>query len=576
MTPPDDTQICITGDGNVIGDYNTVIVYQGERPVSVADVLGACRGQVQSMVMEARHKYDPALYVHRAIEQELNQFFDMPLTEGAPNCYLIVAPAGSGKTNLLCHLAGERVGTQPVVLLMGGNLYLSPTSGLLGALQSELQTASHGVNFHSAEDCLHTLHRVAEETGRDAVIILDAINEHDKPIEMRKAVEDLLRKTRGRRIKLVVTCRDFYWGVFKGPFWEGATVNSLPSEVAEDENEKPGSDNFNRFTVDEHELALKLYLQHYRIAGRPIGDAAEQCRHPLLLRFFCEAYRGQEVGEVEDIRLKELFDRYWDQKLASVAERMIKHGDERIQEVLQEELGDYLMTVAAYMLRNNVRAIPAGDMPKATGLSERRGDPHSVYGRIRDEFIILEERERGQGRRKAVQVAFVYEEFMEYMMARSLVHSWNAAELGQEAIFFEIEELTGKYDSFAQILGIMVYLSLMLKEQHGLVLWSLLMTKADQWRRVVFEAIRKLPEDEVDVGVIAALEDMISLSDVEIQKQVLDTLKVRRIGRLASPRLTEVVSSLTTHSEEHVARRATLALAACRRAASGRCQPVVQ
>ena len=34
----------------------------------------------------------------------------------------------------------------------------------------------------------------------------------------------------------------------------------------------------------------------------------EQCRHPLLLRFFCEAYRGQEIGDIEDIRLKELFD----------------------------------------------------------------------------------------------------------------------------------------------------------------------------------------------------------------------------------------------------------------------------
>jgi hypothetical protein len=115
MTPPDEPNIAITGDGNVIGDYNTVIVTQGERPVSVADVLDACRSQVQSMMAEARHKYYPALYVHRAIEQELNLFFDMPLDAGTPNCYLIVAPAGSGKTNLLCHLADERVPTLDVL-----------------------------------------------------------------------------------------------------------------------------------------------------------------------------------------------------------------------------------------------------------------------------------------------------------------------------------------------------------------------------------------------------------------------------------------------------------------------------
>lgn len=503
-----DTQTNIgTAFGPVIsGQVANLVIYQGDRPVTVADVLVACRVQVQSMVTEARHKYDPALYVHRAIEGELNQFFDAPLETGAANCYLIVAPAGSGKTNLLCHLAGERAGTQTVVLLMGGNLYLSPTSGLLGALQSELQTASRGVNFRSAEDCLHTLQRVAEETGRDALIIVDAINEHDKPIEMRKAVEDLLRKTRGRRVKLVITCRDFYWGVFKGSFWEGATVNPLPAEIAEDEEGTPGSGDFSRFTTGEQEKALGLYLAHYRITGRPIGDAVEQLRHPLLLRFFCEAYKGQEVGEVRNIRLKELFDRYWDRKLASAAERMIKSGDERVQGVLQKELGDYLLSVAAYMLRSNVRAIPEGDMPKATGLTERRGDPRTVYGRIRDEFIILEERERGQGRRKAVQVAFVYEEFMEYTMARSLIRDWDAAKLDEQGVLAAIDTLTAQYESFAQVLGIMVYVGLMLRDQRGLALWSALLSRGEQWRGVVLETIRKLPHSQIDTNVFWLFE----------------------------------------------------------------------
>ena len=66
--------------------------------------------------------------------------------------------------------------------------------------------------------------------GKDALLLLDAINEHDHPAQMRKAVEDLLRDTHGRHIKLMITCRDYYWGVFKGSFWEGATVNGLPAE----------------------------------------------------------------------------------------------------------------------------------------------------------------------------------------------------------------------------------------------------------------------------------------------------------------------------------------------------------
>ena len=31
----------------------------------------------------------------------------------------------------------------------------------------------------------------------------------------------------------------------------------------------------------------------------PVGDAAGQCRYPLLLCFFCEAYREQDVREID-------------------------------------------------------------------------------------------------------------------------------------------------------------------------------------------------------------------------------------------------------------------------------------
>ena len=546
-------------DSTVITAGCDVIIYEGTKPVSIGALLDACQAQVESVLYDVRHKYDPKLYVNRAIERDLNEFFDTPLDGPAPNCFLIVAPAGSGKTNLLCELARLRVLQQPVLLLMGGNLYIGATTGLPGAIQSELQAANAQILFRSAEDGLHTLHRLAEELDRDALLFLDAINEHDRPVPMRKAVKDLLRKTRGRRIKLVVTCRDYYWGLFKGRSWEGATVNALPVEADEEEDGDTDGD-FSRFAADEHERALPLYLDHYQITGRPVGDAAEQCRHPLLLRFFCEAYRGQDVGEVEDIRLKELFDCYWDQKLASIAERMIQQGDERLQNGLAADVGDYLLNVAAHMLYHNVRAIPLAEISQATGREEQCDDPRSVYGRIRDEFIILEEKERGKGQRKILQVAFVYEEFMEYVMACSLLRDWDRANLDEAAILAEIETLTGKYKSFAQILGVMVYLALMLREERDLALWSLLLNKGKRWQKVVFEAFRKLPEEQLDAKVFDALREMLNMGDESIQKQVLDTLKVKRVGRAAPTSMVTLVSELATHEQESVARRAVLAL----------------
>lgn len=541
--------------------HREVIVYDGIRPVSAGALLDACQAQVASILYDARRKYDSQLYVNRAIERDLCAFFDMPLDGPGPNCFLIVAPAGSGKTNLLCDLARVRVSRQPVLLLMGGSTYLSGTTGLLGAVKEELETASSQVAFRSAGDSLHTLHRLAEEIGRDALLLLDGINEHDRPAAMRQALEDLLRRTRGRRIKLVVACRDYYWGLFKGSFWEGATVNDLPAEDDVDEEDTGAEeDDFSRFAADEHERALDLYLEHYAISGRPVGDAAEQCRHPLLLRFFCEAYRGQEVSEMEDIRLKELFDCYWRQKLVSIADRMIKQGDERLQDGLAEEVGGYLLNVAAYMLHNSVRVVLLTEMSRATQRMERYDDPRSVYGRIRDEFIILEEKERGKGQRKESRVAFVYEEFMEYVMARSLMRDWDQAGLDKAAILSEIETLTGKYKSFAQILGVMVYLALMLKEERDLALWSLLLDKGERWQRVVCDAFRKLPEEQLDAGVFDVLREMLTTSDENTQMLALDTLKVKRVGKAATVPVVSVVCELVTHPQESIRRRAVLVL----------------
>jgi HEAT repeat protein len=561
------SQVGVVGDhAHVEGGihfHRQVTIYDGVKSVSAGTLLDACQAQVASILYDARHKYTPKLYVHRAIERDLCAFFERPLDGLAPNCFLIVAPAGSGKTNLLCDLARVRVRHQPVLLLMGGSTYLSGTTGLLGAVKEELETASSQVAFRSPGDSLHTLHRLAEEMGRDALLFLDGINEHDRPAAMRQALEDLLRKTRDRRIKLVVTCRDYYWGLFKGSFWEGATVNDLPAEDDVDEDDAGADeDDFSRFAADEHERALELYLKHYAISGRPVGDAAEQCRHPLLLRFFCEAYRGQEVGQVEDIRLKELFDRYWDQKLVSIADRMIKQGDERLQDGLAEEVGGYLLNAAAYMLHDNVRAIPLAEMSRATQRTERYDDPRSIYGRIRDEFIILEEKERGRGRCKRRQIAFVYEEFMEYVMARSLMRDWDRAGLDEAAILGEIERLTGKYESFAQILGVMVYLALMLKEERDLALWSLLLNKGGRWQKVVFEAFRKLPEDQLDSGVLDALEQMLRAGDEDVQKQVLDLLKLKRVGKAASTSASVVnlTCDLAGKDQLSIARRAVLAL----------------
>jgi HEAT repeat protein len=522
----------------------------------------ACQRQVENVLFELRYKYDKDLYVHRAVEDEIDNFFDTPIVDSSPNCYLIVAPAGSGKTNLLCDLARNRVQQHLVVFLLGGSLYLSSNTGLFASIQSELEATSNEIHFDATIDSLHILDQYARLIDRDFLILIDAINEYEKPNEMRKAVEKLLSTIRGKRIKVVVTCRDYYWGLYKGDFWRGAVINELPNDENQSEtNEK----NITQFTTKEQDQALSLYLEHYQISGRPIGRAAEQCRHPLLLRFFCEAYRGQTIYEVEDIRLKDLFDQYWDQKLHSIAERMIQQGDMRLQDGLAAMVGDYLMDIAKYMLANDIRAIPLFEIGKATEIIEQAFDPRSIYGRIRDEFIILEEKEITEGFKKITQIAFVYEEFMEYVMARALVSDWEQKRLDQQSIIPEIENLLSKYTRFAQILGVVVYLAIMLKSRN-IQLWSLLFTRGEQWQKAVFEAFRKLPEDQLDDGVFDSVAEILSEDEGEILVQMLDVLKINRFGKKAPRIVVHRIKSLANYPRNHpysepIRRRAILALA---------------
>jgi HEAT repeat protein len=516
------------------------VVYVGVKTITLDQILKGCLLQVHSAISSIGRKYDPDLYVKRVLEKEIAQFLDKPGDLDEPNCYLLVAPAGSGKTNLLCDLARERVQLQPTILLLGGGCYLGSETGLLGSIRTELENASDDLKFQSASDAFHCLCKTSLELGRNALILVDAINEHEDPLQMRKALASLLAHASGKPIKLIITCRDYYWNIFEGQFWEGKTFNARPDD------EKYESEQFYDFSLDEHRIAVNLYFQSYEITGNLSENALNQCRHPLLLRFFCEAYKGQNIGNgvIQDIRLKELFDQYWSKKLASIAERRIQQGEERLQEWLIEEVSSYLLHLASYMLYHNVRTIPLLELKMASGIEEDFASIRSIFGRIRDEYIILEEKQFGSRLKKTVHVAFVYEEFMEYVMALALIHEWDGKGISSEGILDHISELTKNYDSFAQIFGVIVYLALMLKESHQITLWSLLLKKGLEWQNAIFEAIRKLPVEQVDEGVFDVLAEMLRSEDTAVVLKVLDTLKVERIGKVAPKYFADLVGSL--------------------------------
>ena len=495
-------------------------------------------------------KFDPVLYVERALEEDIGTWLGIARAKTS-TCFLVLAPAGSGKTNLLCRLAQSSASLRPTVLLIGSQLRLDAEHGLwtqvFGACGLPM------VAGESRKDRIGRLQAAVARSAHGFAIILDAINEYSDPVALRRELSVFLQDCEQAGLHLLVSCRDYYWGLFDADWWSHF-VRSHHDE------RKSTRRMLGNFSPDETGRALKAYFERYGVSAQPQGNALEQFRHPLLLRFFCETYHGETLGRLRDIRLKDLFDTYWDRKLRSIAERMIDQGVVGVTNELKRSVGQCILDIASHMLTHNVRAISvqsAHQITHSEGLASQLAAP---YGRILDEHIVLEELD-SYGTADTTLVAFVFEEFMEYAMARAMLARWRGFSLDQISV--AVVKITEQYGDFSQVLGVVLYLALMLKEERDMALWPTLIDLGPQWEKVIIAAFRRLPDNQIDDGVFSALIELLHAPHPSIQIEALELLKFGRLRRIPTPALISAVGDLVTSDDLRVRRRALLALGSC-------------
>jgi len=344
---------------------------------------------------------------------------------------VIVDRAGGGKTNLLCHLASINSKAEPT-LFLGGRINIDSDDSLILVLANALGMNS-GVNPF---EYIEVVSRLLDKMKVHATIFIDGINEN-RDIPSLNSALNVLKNTLDRsRFRFVFTCRDIYWTFFEDAKWVSAS------------NIVRG--NLYSFSSREQELALDAYLKYFNIEVNLGVMAKERCKHPLLLRFFCEAYSRStrekvNLGSVPEIRLKPLFDDYWKAKVSGLA------GD--ANKITQSVVEGTLYKLVSYMFESNVASLTTEQIPQITGVSELDSQD-SVYLRLLDEDIIIEETPTSDvGVRKVI---FVYEEFMEYSAARYLQNiqkDWAVEDLDK---YFP--ELNKKVDDFVNVLGMAEYL----------------------------------------------------------------------------------------------------------------------
>ena len=391
--------------------------------------------------------------------------------------YLVVDRAGGGKTNLLCHLTGELGAILPTIFITAKSIGHPSIDGILRSLSAVYPIGADPI----AAMCNQT-------PKGHCIVVIDGINEQYDPRNFNNALKDLIRHYYNKPVKFLVSCRDIYWRYFADDWWiaHGAFIskNALHS-----------------FTAVEHEIALGRYLQAFDIQVEFIDNAKAHLQHPLLLRFFCEAYRGSpavptKLGQLGDIRLFDLFDAYCNRKFEQIRSRL---GLMDTDEIFQ-----YVKVIALTILERQNRFIPvtiiaAKAFDKFGERSIRTVD--SRYVQVLDEDILIEERPLSD--LSETVVSFVYDEFMEYMIARSIsAEALKPLRQPVEAIMEEVDKLFHLEKPFVSVPGILRYLGEILsKISESYLTQYIEALSARRLKLLVCELATKLAEVRAHPGI---------------------------------------------------------------------------
>lgn len=144
---------------------------------------------------------------------------------------------------------------------------------------------------------------------------------------------------------------------------------------------------------------------------------------------------------------------------------------------------------------------------RITRIQKTTGDPDvqskkSKYVCILDEDIILERALR-EGQSVAV---FVHDEFMEFMMARALIHKFSGSNLTN--IISRLAQILRKAKKWPTFLGVVGYAAIILREEYNLSVWDQLVKVSPEWHLTAVRSCSQLDEKYWDDSVFIAVATM--------------------------------------------------------------------
>lgn len=372
-------------------------------------------------------KYNRELFVDRRhLTAMLDEFHASDRT-----LFPLLGEAGQGKTNQLCYWTERLMEQGEAVLIFGSSDFASVT---LDDRMKEIFAFNRRKEIRKLMDSIHAR---AEESGRFVHVFFDAVNEclvykdspdEQGPLALYEAIRSIFAGGDYPRFKVLFTCRSYTW---KNLFHRCAARDAgLLFRSRGNDDEATAVRGFNDAELEQ---AYAIYRRLYQMETpfeSLAGTSKIRLKDPLVLKIACTNYLGRELPQqTRPYASIALFDKMLDDISRSYAGNMQR----RIIEML-----------AAYILDSYEHGMPV-DSISSRALRSACGDSTSplhemanaiykndgitiAYGELlnKPERPVLRFVESVDGDGSG-QIQFIYERFLEYVMALSFVGRERAA-----------------------------------------------------------------------------------------------------------------------------------------------------
>jgi len=341
----------------------------------------------------------------------------------------IVAAAGMGKTHLAAQITSSLDGPTAGVFIQGSHLR---TGGGLDDLARKIP----GLRIEHFEDLLESLNSAGERAGARIPLIIDGLNEAERPSEWRSLLDELIPALRQYpHVLVIVTLR------------EALSTRAIPESAL--------ISNLEWHQVEVNQIAA-AYFSHYLISAAGAWLPMGMFSNPLFLRMYCEAanpLRQDPVGvEALPNSLIGVFELY----LKNIIHRLAV--DPAHIAIPADLIKRRLHSFSLQMWNLGVRRLSFDEARALLDGGETSWD-ESVLRRLEEEGVVFREDDGGGN---DSEVGFVFDRFAGYVIADVILSRMSydevSSRIGETAvwgrIFGEDNEALGE-DTGVALVGLL-------------------------------------------------------------------------------------------------------------------------